>query len=296
VVFDSARDGRYLAMNWDTRILVRVRAPGETEERDVSWLANTAQPIISPDGRSIAFSNQSEPAGPNYDVMLRGTDGSSPYRLGDGFPVQFSRDGKWVLSYVDSKPRRFFLYPRGPGQAEPLGAGALEQVNSASLFPDGRSAVVCGYEPGKEFRCYFQDLAGKTQRMLSPVVYESAWTRPVGRSAIVEGPRAHEYSVLSLDAPSESRPLPNDPRESFAGWSADGESVFFVRLDELPVPVERYELKTGRRTALVRITPGDRRGVVGVLSLSVAEDSYSYVYQYERSLGVLYEIEPAKRR
>jgi len=294
VVFDAAKDGRLLAMHWDTRILVNARAPGESEERDLSWLTNSAQPIISPDGRAIAFSNQSEPAGPNYDVMLRGTDGSSPSRIGDGFPVQLSRDGKWVLSYVDSNPRRFWMYPRGPGQAQAIGGEGFEKVNAASLFPDARSAIVCAHEPAKDFRCYVQDLSGSSRRPVTPDGYEAAWLRPDGRAAVLQQTEFRGYALLDLGTPSEPRSLSLGEGQTFAGWSGDGTSLFFARLDELPVPVERYDLATGKRSDFVRLMPRQLRGVIGLLSVSFAEDSYSYAYQYERSLGVLYEVEPAR--
>src|SRR5262249_20125028 len=152
----------------------------------------------------------------------------SPSRLGDGFPVEFSRDGKWVLAYVDSRPRRFFLYPRGPGQAQPLGLGRLENPNSASLFPGDQSALVCGTEPRRANRCYVQDLAGKSQRPVSPEGFESGWVGPDGRTAVLFRP-PDDYSLLDLEGGSEPRRLPLAAGQSFAGWSAEGASLFVAK-------------------------------------------------------------------
>src|SRR5262249_54988870 len=157
-------------------------------------------------------------AGPNYDVVFRGTDGSDPSRLGDGFPVEFSRDGKWVLAYVDFRPRRFFLYPRGAGEPQPLGLGRLENRNSPSLLSTEQSALVCGNERGKAKRCCVQDLAGQNQRPVTADGFESGWVGPDGRAAVVFRP-PDEYALLDVDGRAELRRLPLAPGQSFAGWS-----------------------------------------------------------------------------
>ena len=63
---DVSREGRWLATRDDLRTGFLVKAPGEKEERDLSWLGNSLAPILSRDGKTLLFTDESESAGANY--------------------------------------------------------------------------------------------------------------------------------------------------------------------------------------------------------------------------------------
>src|SRR5438876_649896 len=91
-------------------------APGETKERDLSWLDNVGVFDLSADGRTFIFQYYGEGSGPNYTSYLRKTDGSPAVRLGEGAAIALSPDGRWVLSILNS-PRQTLLLPTGAGEA-----------------------------------------------------------------------------------------------------------------------------------------------------------------------------------
>ena len=83
-----------------------LRAPGQATMRDVGFLDYSFGPVLSHDGSMTAFGDASFEGGPNYSVMLRKTDGGRATRLGEGFPLDFSRDGRSLLAIVTSRPYR----------------------------------------------------------------------------------------------------------------------------------------------------------------------------------------------
>src|SRR5438445_494758 len=73
-------------------------APGETKERDLSWLDVTYTRGMSDDGRTVLLGEGGFGGGANGSIYLRKTDGSPAIRLGDGYPISLSPDGKWALT------------------------------------------------------------------------------------------------------------------------------------------------------------------------------------------------------
>ena len=83
-IHDVRADGRWLATRDDQLWGMPVLSPGERAERDLSWLDGSNLPIVSEDGKSVVFTEQSGRAGVNYAACLRRVDGSPVVRLGDG--------------------------------------------------------------------------------------------------------------------------------------------------------------------------------------------------------------------
>ena len=101
---DIAQDGRVLATLENERLAMEWSGESESKTQDLSWYDWTLAKDISPDGQEVLFEESSEPAGPNYAVAMRKTDGSPPTRLGDGSVGSFSPDGKWALSVIMELP------------------------------------------------------------------------------------------------------------------------------------------------------------------------------------------------
>ena len=66
---DIADDGRWLLTRVDTHLMMVVKKPGETDERDVSWLDLAHPAALSVDGDLIVFTDQNTGAGNTYSVM-----------------------------------------------------------------------------------------------------------------------------------------------------------------------------------------------------------------------------------
>jgi serine/threonine protein kinase/Tol biopolymer transport system component len=94
MLHDIARDGRVLLTSYSDSQNIISQTPGETKERDLSWLDHGRPSYLSPDGKTIVISYDGEGGGVNYAVYLRHTDGSPAVRLGDGALARLSPDGK----------------------------------------------------------------------------------------------------------------------------------------------------------------------------------------------------------
>ncbi|MBV9497046.1 MAG: serine/threonine-protein kinase, partial [Acidobacteria bacterium] len=116
-LYDISPAGRTLLSNGMPRAALLYQAPGETAERDVSWLDWSILTDLAPDGRSILFNETREGGGARNAVFLRRAGEATPIRLGDGFGDALSPDGKWVLAHTGAK---LSLLPTGPGDAREL--------------------------------------------------------------------------------------------------------------------------------------------------------------------------------
>ena len=85
---DVAASGRVLLTHEHIKQRLMALAPGETRERDLSWLDYSLAEAISPDGREVLFVEGGEGGGPGYSAFLRRTDGSPAIRLGEGDAAQ----------------------------------------------------------------------------------------------------------------------------------------------------------------------------------------------------------------
>jgi Tol biopolymer transport system component len=168
---DISRDGRALVAHHTHIVAVMGVGPGESKERDLSWLDESVPADISADGRKLVVAEQGEGGGPNGAVYLRPMDGSPPVRLGDGAPATLSPDGNWVVARTGfgrgEKPH-LVLLPTKAGEARILASEGLADISWADWLPDGRNLVLAASEPGRRPRLYVQNIAGGKPRPISP--------------------------------------------------------------------------------------------------------------------------------
>jgi serine/threonine protein kinase len=105
---DVARDGSVLLSHDLLRRSTFGLAPGESSERDLSWLDYSNAKDLSADGKTLLFSEDGEGGGAAYAVYIRGTDGSLGTRHQDsgkrsspaGRPPNRSRPGQGTPEWV----------------------------------------------------------------------------------------------------------------------------------------------------------------------------------------------------
>ena len=114
-ILDVARDGRVLVARGGIGVGVMGVAPGESQERDFSWLDSTEIDGITGDGKTLLLTEWGDGGGESWSVYLRHADGSRAVRLGDGQAFDLSPDGKWVLTMLRGQPGSLVLLPTGPG-------------------------------------------------------------------------------------------------------------------------------------------------------------------------------------
>ena len=291
-VHDVSRTGRLLVTRDDFRDEISVLAPGARAERDLSWLDFSNSPFLSPDGRVLLFTDSSSTAGPNYAVCVRTTDGGPVVRLGAGQAYGLSRDGKWALAIVYTPPQ-LVIYPTGPGEPRRLPRGDLEAYQSASWFPDGKSVLFCGNEPGKASRCYAQDVAGGPPRPVTPEGTTSGEVSPDGRQILCSRPGGAYFIQNEGDA--VARRVPGlTAQDEVIRWSADGRGLDVFRAADMPFRFERLDIASGRRTLVREVAPVDRTGVLRALGATVTDDSRAYAYRYIRVVSQLFAVEGAR--
>jgi len=273
IIQDVAPDGRWLATRLDYRYAAMVHTPDMTGDQDLSWLNTSHARALSQDGQTLLFSETT--IGTNYAVCLRKTDGSPVLRLGEGWAAGLSADGKWVLAVVQTLPPKLLIYPTGPGDTRQLERGNIEHYATAAWFPDGKSVLISGNEPGKGVRFYVQEIRGGPR----PVTPEGARDGLLSADGnLILARRPEGYFIYPI-AGGEPRPVPGlTPDDILALWSADGRSALVYRRGEIPYRVERVDLANGHRTLFKEFAPPDRTGLLSLREVFVTNDLRSYAY------------------
>ena len=292
-ILDVFHDGRALIATDVARMGCVCVPPGEVQPRELSWLDGSAPEALSPDGRSVLFSEMLKGAGTKGSIYLRKTDGSDAIRLGDGFGEDLSSDGKWVLATPVGTRQHWILIPTGPGAAITLPPGPLVARGEANFLPNGRQIVFAGREKDRGRRIYVQDIDGNSIRAISP---ENVGTQGLATpdSRYVVGRTAEHVFKFAVDG-SASIPLTYlDPDDEPLQWSPDGSVLFVRRAGAWPATVDRVNTATGDREVWKTIEPADPAGIEAVIRILITPDGKSYCHDYVRVLSELFVVEGLK--
>jgi hypothetical protein len=296
-LWDIAADGRVLLSRDEERRSVIASPPGESTERDLSWLDDTGLSDISADGRLILCGDRS-------GVYLRATDGSPPTHLLKGDADSISPDGTQVLATVDGL-RTLMVVPMGAGDARPLPKGEIDRYRGARWFPDGRRIFFTGSEAGKASRTFIQDLDGGSPMPFTPENTQALAVSPSGDMLAVEGrkqvksgekvaSREREVTLWPI-AGGQPRPLPgSQPGDRPVAWSDDGKSLWVFHQGEVPAKVFKLDIATGHRELWKEVVPVDPAGVYAIVQFRITPSGNAYAYTYLRLLSQLYLVRGLK--
>jgi Tol biopolymer transport system component/predicted Ser/Thr protein kinase len=288
---DIAPDGSVLLTHENVRREMVGLAPGETRERDLTWLGYSWPMGLSRDGRTLFFVETSEER-PLATLYVRKIDGSPPIRIGEGIaPIlaALSPDGRWVFNSTPAPGGvRYELLPTGAGEPRPIAIRGLAEVETVQWFPDGEHLLVTGSAPGKKPRDYIIDLAGGQPRPITPEGVGESVISPDSKSviAIDEQRGLSIYPVEGGEARRVVEKASGGPRQ----WSADGKSIYLGHYGAFN-RVDKLDLASGRTELWKEFQPSDPTGVLIVQPMLVAPDGKSYVYTYLRVLSDLYLVE-----
>jgi len=287
--------GHVLLFNGMWRAALEVQAPGESTERDLSWLDWSNLADLSRDGRTILFNETREGGGAASAMYLRRLDAPTPVRIGDGWGDAISPDGKYVLGHSGAK---LVVVPTGSGEARELKAdGAFDP--GAAWLPDGRRVVVAGALPNKGYQLFVIDTLDESVKPVSP---EHIWGdayRPFAVSPdghyVAGMTKQQTIALYPVDANAEPSIVPGiEPGEVPITWSADGASLFVFRPTALPAQVTRVTLATGARVPWKQFSPTDPAGVYKIAPICITPDGTAYAYDALRMLGDLYVADGLK--
>jgi eukaryotic-like serine/threonine-protein kinase len=290
-IHDISRTGLVLLTTDKARIGISALPPGETRERSLSWFDWSLLSDMSPDGKSILFSETGEAVSGNYSVFLRKTDGSPAVRLGDGGFAALSPDGQWVISQVGS-PAKLVLLPTGVGEPRELSDNKREHFNAAWL-PDSKSIIFSSNAPGRPPQTFLLDVHGGTPRALTPEGIIGFRVSPDGKQLLAADAQRQRWLYPIAGGEPQKLNFPTNLDERVLGFTADGRGLL-MRTVSIPVKISRVDLATGHRDPLKEIIPADMAGVEGIPSLKLSADGKSYAYSIARVLSDLYVVDGLK--
>jgi Tol biopolymer transport system component len=288
---DIFPDGRVLVSRGTWRREVVGLAPGESAERNLTWLDWSLPTALSDDGHVMLFDEQNLP---EYLAYVRRTDGSPPVILGKYHSIDMSRDGKWAL-LANSAQTQLTLVPTGAGQPRTLPTASLA-YQRCLFFPDGKNILCTASEGNSGTRLYVQSVDGSKPRPITPegvTLAIAGAISPDGHSIVAFGP--DRRLMIYPSEPGEPRPLPGvEPDELPARWTGDGRAIWVFRGTELPTKVYRLDVTTGERTLWKELVPPDPAGVLTMGPIFITPDGKSYVYSYRRILDDLLIVDGLK--
>ena len=294
---DVSKTGLVLLTHDNVRKGIMGLGPGQTKERDLSWLEWSVPTDLSDDGTTLLFNEEGEATGEQYAVCIRKTDGSPVIRLGDGVPRALSPDGKWVLSALMKPGSPMFLLPTGTGQPRRVPAPDFSSIGAARFLPDGHRFVFAATPTEKGRQLFLGDVDGGSPRMISGSDLKvGTWLIEPGGKSVIFGTRDQKIFRASVDGGPPTPFVPKFDLGELAPvrFSADGKSLFARDNGRIPLNVYRFDIATGRRELLREITPGDPAGLQAIPVLILSGDGRCYAYGYTRALSDLYAVEGLK--
>jgi hypothetical protein len=270
-------------------------APGERQERDLSWFDFSNARDLSADGRTLLFEETGDGAvSPYHDVYIRKMDGSAAVRLGEGEASSFSPDGKWVLSLVGSTPPRLELIPTGAGETSALPRGPIIKYGSSGWFPDGKRIFFTGFEAEGKPRVYSQEVTGGPPHPLTPEGFSAqAAISPDGGSLVVREPDRTCWIFPTRGG--EPRSISGvQPRDRPIRFGADGVSLFVERDLRSSAQIHRIDLRSGQWSLFKEVVAADPAGLDWIGGFRLTPDASAYVYSYSRAPSDLFLAEGLK--
>jgi len=310
---DISRSGKVLLTRDTPSSHVAGLFPGDTRERDVSWLDFSHLDDISADGSTVLFNEEGEAGGRSGAVYIRKTDGGAAVRLGEGWGTRLSPDGSWVLARTKfAGGGDLVLLPTGAGETRTLSVAPLTeaQLGAAEWFPDGKRIAFTAAEKGRRARCWTVEVAGGPPRPITPegiVGYRRhPSVSPDGRALLVTDARDEKatpppVALFSLEMGALRRLDRWQELDGGARFRSDGTALLghvhdgdYVALNN-PAPVAtrlvRYRLADGATETYAQITLPDPAGVWSSPEPLPAADGTHYAYFYGRVLNDLYLAE-----
>ena len=288
---DVSATGDLLLTRDDYREGIMARGTGAERESDLSWFDGSGTSDISPDGRLLLMSEFGEAGGPHYSVYVRPTNGDPAVRLGDGYGVSLSPDGKSALTIVPGRPARLAIIPLGAGETRVLERGEVEDYEFASWLPDQRTIVFNGRAANGRMRLYKQDVTrGKPEPLGEArfrIALASRPASPDGKALVVHCDDG-AMCLVSVDGSAPPRMLPLERGFHPICWSADGNEIFIYQDDMVPARMYRFDLAKNELRLVRELMPADPTGVYRIMDVVATPDGSAYAYGAMRNLSMLF--------
>jgi hypothetical protein len=275
------------------------RLPGESQERELSWVQPGEPHGLSADGRQLLVSVYRGPHGDDHDLILQNLDGSPAVRLGEYYGRALSPDGRWALAFPSGRysSDHLVLVPTGAGEPRELRSASIPSFGTVAWFPDGRRIAIVTAEERTRKRLFLWDIEmSAPPRALSPTGdIDNAVVSPDGRSVVASfagvGPMLYPVDG-GPGGPVRGGAAEDVPLR----FTSDGRWLFVRRtpwfhLSTARVWIDRIEMATGKRELWKELTPSDPAGLHAIWTVHITPDGKGYVYAFDSRLGDLYLAE-----
>jgi serine/threonine protein kinase len=306
-VHDRSSDGTLLVESVEATDNVLFRGEHDAAERPLGWLSASYAIDLTADGKTILFDQLGGGSVTSGSVYSRPTDGSPAVRLGEGFASMFSSDGRFVVGSASAgnswpstgRLKQIAITPTGAGSPRTVEIPGIEMLRNAWLFPDGKRLLVLGRRSGERVRFFVADIDAPKPRPVTPGGYDSFFgCKPISPDGtrfltLTGDPGSMSFQIFSVDG-GPPKNLAAEQGDILSGWSGDGRSVFAYRRNQIPIPVYRIDVESGRRELWKSLSPSDPAGVQGGYGFLASGDGKSYAYDFDRTLSTLYLVKGLK--
>ncbi len=277
LLHDVAPDGRLLLEREFFRRELRVRGPGDTPDRDLTWLDGSQLAALDAERGRVLLDESFEAVAQRPQVFLRPIDGGPAVRLGEGTAKDLDGAGAWALAISPDPARGLVLLPTGAGASRELPLPGHLPVE-ARFRPGHPEVLVLAHGPRGGILLLRVPLDGGPAQPLLERDLSSIAPTSDGRAVVGVEP---DGALVRVDIDSgAARPAGRlSSGEFLVGWTPDG-ALLVSRKGTLPSVVERLDLATGRRARYGSVEPPDLTGVVRMDSIRVGGDgttAYSFV-------------------
>ena len=298
VLHDISVDGRVLMSRNTIRIDVACQRPGETSERNLTWLTGGFANALSSDGQTLIFSDSlsGRTLAGDSTVFRRSTDGSAAVSLGEARGAwSLSADGRWVLAELGGDR---ILLPTGAGSPVTLPKGEVMRSGQGAWLSDSKRIFFTGDTGDGKPKGYIQEIPNGLPRAITPDGVAFAAKGAVRDDNTFLGRVGPRWALFSIHG-GEPQPVPAlRPTDVPIQWSVDRRSVYTIdsvgqtRAPAAAIDVHRVQVATGARALWKTLSPSDPVGVQGLRpTLLITPDARSYCYSYMRRLGDLYVVD-----
>jgi dipeptidyl aminopeptidase/acylaminoacyl peptidase len=288
---DISGSGDVLLSRDNIRCGILGKGPGETRERDLTWLDWSLPQAISADGKTLLFEEENHNVGRDYAVCIRGMDGSPVIRLGEGNARGLSPDGRWAAARVPYADAPLVLLPTGLGQKREFPTPGLRPGRTLWLS-DNRRLIFLGRDESSNLRLMLLDTGDGSLTPLGLERAESAGSlavSPDDRMVVVGWPDSGDCDIVPLDG-SAPRKGPGLRKGDILVAFDSGSEWIYVRSGarQPPMKVDRVHIERGTREPWREFMPADVGGLFSLAGLCLALDGEAYAYLYVRILSDLY--------
>jgi Tol biopolymer transport system component len=287
-LYDISPSGKILLSHEQMNVTMTGMAEGTPKEQDLSWFDYTTVEAISADGRVVLFDETGEGGGTHHAVYIRRANTRSATRVGEGYGMAISPDGKWVILKPDRDQTILNLLPLAPGQPRTIYGHNLK-YDFVRFFPDGKRILVGGSMAGARSRLYVQALDGSApQPLQSGAYFLRPAVSPDGKwVAGVDGER--RLLRVPIDG-GEAKVIATDFGLIVLRWTPSGKTLL-AQGDGVPAILYKVDAETGKYKPWKEIGPLDLANVSRIWPAGISQDERTIVYSFLRSHSALFVVD-----